>query len=130
VGDIEVDGKTLGRLAFEAYCEGVGGLTFDGKPIPGWDELHGDRLKVQGGWEAAAAEVARWVRGSDVANRRSGGRWRPLSASLPPAEEPLPHVAQDDQVGDERAAQAADTVPVVAEVDDEPDPRPADDDAR
>ena len=51
------DINSLGQVAFEAYCTAVGGLTFDGKPIPGWNELHGDRLKVQGGWEAAAQAV-------------------------------------------------------------------------
>lgn len=52
---------SLGQVAFEAYCDAVGGKTFDGKPIPGWNELHGDRLKVQGGWEAAAQAIRQHV---------------------------------------------------------------------
>lgn len=60
---------SLGQVAFEAYRAAVGGQTFDGKPIPGWDELHGDRLKVQGGWEAAAQAVREHMRMVDALDR-------------------------------------------------------------
>jgi hypothetical protein len=30
--------KSLGQIAYEAYAEHVGGLTYDGKPMPAWDE--------------------------------------------------------------------------------------------
>lgn len=53
---------TLGRIAFEAYREAVGGKTFDGKPIPGWADLHGDADKIRAGWEAAAGRTADAVR--------------------------------------------------------------------
>jgi hypothetical protein len=92
MSDITVDGKSLGQLAFEAYRTAGEPTTFDGKPIPEWDELHGDRAKVHAKWEASAAEVARLVRASDLADRafddaHSGDfrerqrptRWRPLA---------------------------------------------------
>ena len=46
--------KSLGQLAWEAYAKSVGGLTFDGKPLPTWLEL-GDRQRL--GWEAAAEAI-------------------------------------------------------------------------
>ena len=46
--------KTLGQIAFEAYNESKGGLTYDGKPIPPWHELSGDRAAVHRAWEVAA----------------------------------------------------------------------------
>lgn len=92
MSDIEINGETLGRMAFEAYREAVGGLTFDGKPIPGWDDLHGDRAKVQAGWEAAADKVETIVRACIIIDKAMEGpftrrerpsRWRPLAESLP-----------------------------------------------
>lgn len=47
-------GPSDGQIAWEAYAKAVGGLTYDGKPLPTWDEL-GDRQKE--GWEKAAAAV-------------------------------------------------------------------------
>jgi hypothetical protein len=49
--------KTLGQVAFEAYNESKGGLTYDGKLIPPWHELSGDRAAVHRAWEAAAVAV-------------------------------------------------------------------------
>lgn len=46
--------KSPGQIAFEAYNESKGGLTYDGKPIPPWDELSGDKAAVHRAWEAAA----------------------------------------------------------------------------
>lgn len=46
--------KTLGQTAYEAYCDGVGGKTFDDKPLPTWEQL-GERQKA--GWEAAGAQI-------------------------------------------------------------------------
>lgn len=44
----------LGRLAFEAYNNAKGGVTYDGKPIPPWDAVGDD---VRAAWEAAAQAV-------------------------------------------------------------------------
>lgn len=44
----------LGKLAYKAYAEARGNVTFDGKPMLEWDEL-GD---VQNGWVAAALFIA------------------------------------------------------------------------
>ena len=78
--------KTLGRVAFEAYCEAVGGTTYDGKPIPGWDELSGDRATVQGGWEAAAEAIRQHMRmihaidvTADSPVRARPSNWQPLA---------------------------------------------------
>lgn len=44
----------LGRRAFESYNFAVGGLTWDGKPIPGWDAVTDH---VRDGWRMAALAV-------------------------------------------------------------------------
>ncbi len=55
--------KTPGQIAFEAYNESKGGLTYDGKPIPPWDTLTGDVGEaVKRAWEVAAGAVAVHVR--------------------------------------------------------------------
>lgn len=41
----------LPREMWEAYCKKAGGVTFDGKPLPTWDELGADRRAC---WQAAA----------------------------------------------------------------------------
>ncbi len=92
--------KTMGQVAFEAYREAVGGVAYDGKPIPGWWELSGDTKTVQDGWEAAALAVihqhmmdalptdTRRVR--DFREGRAT-RWAPVGNPVPPAEvESLP----------------------------------------
>lgn len=43
--------ERYGRAAFEAYNVAVGGLTWDGKPIPGWEVVTD---KVREGWRVAA----------------------------------------------------------------------------
>lgn len=40
----------LGRDAFDTYNHAVGGVTWDGKPIPGWDQVTD---KVRDGWRMA-----------------------------------------------------------------------------
>ena len=47
--------EARGRRAFEAYNVSVGGLTWDGKPIPGWDAI---TTKIREAW-CVAAETAR-----------------------------------------------------------------------
>jgi hypothetical protein len=46
--------KTPGQIAFEAYNEKKGGLTYDGKPIPPWSDV-GDAVRAA--WEASALAV-------------------------------------------------------------------------
>lgn len=42
----------LARLLWEAYSKKAGGKTYDGKPLPTWDDLGEDRQIC---WIAAAA---------------------------------------------------------------------------
>ena len=44
---------TVKRM-WAAYCEAAGGVTYDGKPLPTWEELGDDRQKC---WMAAGKEV-------------------------------------------------------------------------
>ena len=44
----------LGESAYAAYCKAVGGTTFDGKPLPTFQQL-GERQ--QAGWAKAAEQV-------------------------------------------------------------------------
>ena len=46
--------ESLGKTAYAAYTEAVGGTTWDDKPMPMWDELN-DRQRD--GWIAAAVAV-------------------------------------------------------------------------
>lgn len=47
------------KLAFDAYSKAVGGKTFDGRPIPQWEDV-GETVRA--GWIAAAnAVVERWA---------------------------------------------------------------------
>lgn len=48
------DPAYMGKRAFDAYCQSVGGKTFDDKPIMPWSEL-AERQK--NGWIAAAMEI-------------------------------------------------------------------------
>ena len=121
--DIKIGGKTLGQLAFEAYRAEVGGNTFDDRPIPVWDELHGDRARVHRGWEAAAAEVARLVRvGGSADEARSGpqdfrpqrSRWQPLDLQNTQIVEDLP---QRGEPADEEAVTRSRAVEISSEHD-------------
>jgi hypothetical protein len=42
--------QLLARAAYSAYCEYRGWKSFDGKPLPTWDEVKPD---IQAGWQAA-----------------------------------------------------------------------------
>lgn len=44
-----------GKLAWDTYKEAVGGVSFEDKPLPDWDDL-GERQRE--GWRAAAEAVA------------------------------------------------------------------------
>lgn len=60
------DLSRLARAAFDSYNESVGGLTWDGKPIPPWSSL---TPKIRRAWCAsvigAIAEVNSEMPGSD-----------------------------------------------------------------
>lgn len=50
--------QSLGEVAFTAYRQSVGGVTYDGKPIPTWAELS---TTIRLAWDVAAqAVVLRW----------------------------------------------------------------------
>lgn len=51
----------LGQIAWRYYCLAADGKTFDGKPLPTWEELGRDRQLC---WEAAASAVAEAVGGA------------------------------------------------------------------
>ena len=42
------------KKMWAAYCEAAGGVTYDGKPLPTWEELGDDRHKC---WIAAGKEA-------------------------------------------------------------------------
>jgi len=48
----------IGRIAFEAYAESVGGKTYDGKDIPKWESVG---KTVQDGWRHAAVAVSQYL---------------------------------------------------------------------
>lgn len=54
--------EELGQIAFEAYGKSTGGLTWDKKPIPAWDELPDH---VRQAWMAAADAVHAALRGEE-----------------------------------------------------------------
>lgn len=87
----EMTDKTMGQVAFEAYRAAVKGQAYDGTPIPEWDSLDGDRLKAQGGWEAAALAVIHAEAGADAPTAQDfrefqRTRWTPVGNPPPPAE--------------------------------------------
>ena len=47
----------LARVAFEAYGQSTGGKTWDGKPIPPFDEIRARTPHVAKAWEDAARAV-------------------------------------------------------------------------
>lgn len=46
--------RPLARIAYEAYSKHTGGLTFDGRHMPKWNELN---HKTKEAWAAAALAV-------------------------------------------------------------------------
>lgn len=44
----------LARSAYDAYCKQAGGKTFDGKPLPTFEELGPERQEC---WVAAARQL-------------------------------------------------------------------------
>jgi hypothetical protein len=58
VNEIEL---LAGRL-YNAYCAAVGGVAYDGKPLPAWSEFGRDpaKQKQADGWRRVAAEAVRY----------------------------------------------------------------------
>ena len=50
-------GAGLGRVAYEAYREAVGGKSVRGEALPSWDEQVQDNHDVAAAWCAAAQAV-------------------------------------------------------------------------
>lgn len=81
----------LAQVAYAAYGESTGGKTFDGRPMPEWDDL-GEG--IQRAWREAAAAVAaelretppRLAQGGVV--HASGGTWPP------PLAPPVPSICR------------------------------------
>ena len=55
--------ETMGKIAFDAYVKAVGGKTYDGKPIPKWEDLS---IPIRQAWSKAARAVL------DEVNRQAG----------------------------------------------------------
>lgn len=53
------DEKEMGKLAYEAYVESVGGVAFNGDKLPAFEDVP---LKINVAWIAAARAVASAVR--------------------------------------------------------------------
>ena len=55
VGDfLDSSPQGLAKQAWQAYSVQAGGVTFDGKPLPAWDDLGEDRQKC---WVAAVKDL-------------------------------------------------------------------------
>lgn len=46
----------VARQLYEVYCRAVGGIAFNGDPLPSWEEFSKDasKLKQANGWRAVA----------------------------------------------------------------------------
>lgn len=59
VKDMEIImNEDLAKIMWSAYCNQAGGVTFDGKPLPSWDDLG---LDCQMCWIAAADAAATYL---------------------------------------------------------------------
>ncbi len=50
-------GKTYGQIGYERYARSTGGKTWDGKPMPTWDQILERTPHVARAWEDAAHEI-------------------------------------------------------------------------
>lgn len=66
---------TNGQIAYAAYAESTGGKTYDGRPMPLWDELP---QRIRDAWTAAAEAV----RTALVTSVSSTGARFPFSVAL------------------------------------------------
>lgn len=53
------DAEYIAEEMYEAYCAEVGGVAFNGDPLPAWREFRADpaKRKQSDGWIAAAERV-------------------------------------------------------------------------
>lgn len=52
-----MNARTPGQIAFDAYGEAAGWKTFDGRPMPRWDEPLPHMVETRRRWEVAAEAV-------------------------------------------------------------------------
>lgn len=54
-----IDNLTLGKIMYTAYCEGVGGVAFNGDALPDAETFFADTTKEKQikGWLASAEKV-------------------------------------------------------------------------
>ena len=71
----------IAKLMWDAYAIQAGGKTFDGKPLPTWDELGEDR---QSCWVAAASVTANRIEKLEAALRDLSDGWEccPVSQAM------------------------------------------------
>lgn len=52
----------LARRQYEVYCQAVGGVAFNGTPLPSWDEFVNDpeKQKQVHGWREVARATIYW----------------------------------------------------------------------
>lgn len=60
--------ETLGKIAYEAYCQTRQWKSFDDKLLPSWDQMVHDSPHIANAWECAANAVA-----AHLANQRAPG---------------------------------------------------------
>lgn len=52
---------TLGEIAYNAYCEAVGWVSFKGDPLPHFNQMRTENPKIASAWEKAGDAVARQI---------------------------------------------------------------------
>jgi hypothetical protein len=72
----EMTSGLLAKIMWDAYCVQAGGKTFDGKPLPTWDELGEER---QGCWLAAADAARAAYLGEKDDDTMSDAEWEQVS---------------------------------------------------
>ena len=70
----EAEKKEAMRL-YETYCAGVGGVAYDGKPLPSAVEFFGDETKVKQreGWLLTARTVLQYLESTAAASAEDAG---------------------------------------------------------
>jgi hypothetical protein len=84
----------IAKRMWDAYAFRAGGITFDGKPLPTWDELGEDR---QSCWVAAASVTADRIEKLEAALRE------PTLPMLLAGKKSLYSCSEDPEIEDARA---------------------------